>query len=117
MIHWNKKPKKQLLISLELEYNSFMKLDVKHIAKLANLPITNEEEKKLGTQLSETLNYIEILKEVDTKNVTPTAHVTGLENITREDKTSPSLSQKQALANAKNQHNGFFIVDAILEND
>jgi aspartyl-tRNA(Asn)/glutamyl-tRNA(Gln) amidotransferase subunit C len=94
-----------------------MKLDVKHIAKLANLSVTKEEETKLETQLSETLNYIEILKEVDTKNVEPIAHVTGLENVIREDKTSPSLSQKQALANAKKQHNGFFIVDAILEND
>jgi aspartyl-tRNA(Asn)/glutamyl-tRNA(Gln) amidotransferase subunit C len=94
-----------------------MKLDVKHIAKLANLPITKDEEKKLEIQLSETLSYIEILKEVDTKNVEPTAHVTGLENVTRDDKATPSLTQKQALANAKNEHNGFFIVNAILEND
>ncbi len=94
-----------------------MKLDVKHIAKLANLPITQDEEKKLEAQLSETLSYIEILKEVDIKNIEPTAHVTGLENITRSDTTSPSLSQQQALANAKKQHDGFFIVDAILDND
>ena len=113
----NKKQKKQLPIGLELEYNSFMKLDVKHIAKLANLPISNEEEKKLEEQLSETLSYVAILKEVDTKNVEPTAHVTGLENITREDKASASLSQKQALANTNKRHDGFFIVNAILEND
>jgi aspartyl-tRNA(Asn)/glutamyl-tRNA(Gln) amidotransferase subunit C len=94
-----------------------MKLDIKHISKLANLPITKEEEQKLEAQLSETLTYIEILKEVDTKNVEPTAHVTGLENITREDKSSSSLTQKQALSNAKKQHDGFFIVNAILEND
>lgn len=117
MIHLNKKQKKQLRIGLELEYNGFMKLDVKHIAKLANLPITNDEEKKLESQLSETLSYVDILTKVDTQNVEPTAHVTGLENITREDKASPSLSQKQALANAEKQHEGFFIVDAILEND
>jgi len=94
-----------------------MKLDVKHIAKLANLPITKDEEKKFESQLNETLSYVEILKEVDTKNIEPTAHVTGLENITREDTTKPSLSQLQALSNTKKKHNGFFIVDAILEND
>ncbi len=94
-----------------------MKLDVKHIAKLANLPINQQEEKKLETQLNETLKYIEILTEVDTKNTEPTAHVTGLENITREDTTFPSLSQKQALSNAKKTHDGLFIVNAILDNE
>ncbi len=94
-----------------------MNLDVKHIAKLANLPLNEQEEKKLETQLSETLDYIKILQEVDTNNVQPTAHVTGLENITREDIASSSLTQQEALSNTKNQHNGFFIVNAILEND
>lgn len=94
-----------------------MKLDIKHIAKLANLPITPQEEKNLEKELNETLTYIDILTQVDTKNVEPTAHVTGLENITRDDTSSPSLSQHQALANTKKQHNGFFIVDAILENE
>jgi aspartyl-tRNA(Asn)/glutamyl-tRNA(Gln) amidotransferase subunit C len=94
-----------------------MKLDIKHIAKLANLPINQQEEKKLEKQLNETLNYIEILQEVDTKNVQPTAHVTGLENITREDKADISLSQEQALSNTKKHIDGFFEVDAILDNE
>jgi len=62
-----------------------MKLDIKHIAKLANLPINQQEEKKLDKQLNETLDYIEMLQEVNTDAVQPTAHVTGLENVTRED--------------------------------
>lgn len=94
-----------------------MKLDVKHIAQLANLPITEKEEKKLESQLEETLDYIKMLNEIDTKNVEPTAHVTGLENITRPDQTSTSLTQIQALSNTKKTNNGFFIVDAILAND
>lgn len=76
-----------------------------------------QEEKKLEKQLEETLSYIEILKEIDTKNIQPTANVTGLENITREDKPAESLTQKQALSNAKKEYNGFFEVDAILDND
>jgi len=85
-----------------------MKLDIKHIAKLANLPISSSEEKKLESQLTETLNYIAVLEEIDTTKIEPTAHVTGLENVTREDVANASLSQKQALANTKQQYNGFF---------
>lgn len=94
-----------------------MKLNIKHIAKLANLPISEKEESKLETQLLETLKYVEILKEIDTKNVQPTAHVTGLENVTREDKALPSLSQDEALSNTSKASNGFFEVEAILDND
>jgi aspartyl-tRNA(Asn)/glutamyl-tRNA(Gln) amidotransferase subunit C len=94
-----------------------MKLDVSHIAKLANLPLTDEEKNKFEKQLDETLKYIENLQEIDTKNVQPTAHVTGLENVTREDVAGESLEQKQALGNAKKTHEGFFQVDAILDNE
>ena len=94
-----------------------MKLNVSHIAKLANLPISAAEEKKLEKQLTETLAYIESLSEIDTKAVKPTSHVTGLENITREDKAEASLSQKEALSNAKTTHKGFFQVNALLSND
>jgi len=117
MIHLNKKQSQLLPIGLELKYNKFMKLDIKHNAQLANLPITPQEEKNLEKQLTETLNYIEMLNEIDTKNIEPTAHVTGLENITREDVPAPSLSQNQALSNTKKTHQGFFEVNAILDND
>ena len=93
-----------------------MKLNIKHIAKLANLPINPKEEEKMEAQLIETLNYVEMLTEIDTKNIEPTAHVTGLENVTREDKAAPSLTQKQALSNTTKTYNGFFVVNAILDN-
>lgn len=92
-----------------------MKIDISHVAKLANLPLKQEEKEKFEKQLSDILSYIEKLKEVDTKSVETTSQVTGLENVTREDKTSPSLSQEEALSNAKSQYNGLFKVKAILE--
>lgn len=92
-----------------------MKIDVSHIAKLANLPLKKEDEKKYEKQLSSILDYIEKLKEVDTRNVSETSQVTNLENITRNDETSPSLSQDEALFNTSNKHNGFFKVKAIFE--
>jgi len=94
-----------------------MKLNIKHIARLANLPLSEKEEKHLETQLQETLTYVEILKGIDTNNVEPTAHVTGLENVTREDKALPSFTQKEALSNTTKVYNGFFEVEAILDND
>lgn len=94
-----------------------MKFDVNHVAKLANLTLTDEEKKKFETQLEETVEYIKGLDEVDTKDLEPTSQVTGLENVTREDEVKPSLTQAQALSNAKSTHNGFFKVKGILNND
>lgn len=92
-----------------------MKINVSHIAKLANLPLTDEEKSMFEPQLEETLAYFEHLKEVDTKNVKPTDHKTGLENVTREDKSEPSLTQKEALLNTTSKYNGFVKVPAIFE--
>lgn len=106
-----------------------MKIDVTHVAKLANLPLSDSEKEVFEKQLKETLDFVEILQEVDTENVKPTFQVTGLENIVREDKTSPSLSQQEAIMNsrplassltsevgqAKQTEKGFFKVKAVLE--
>lgn len=94
-----------------------MKVNASHIAKLANLPLTEDEEKKLAEQLQETLEYIENLNEIDTKSTEPTSQVTGLENVSRDDETLPSLNQEEALQNTKSTHNGFFKVKGILDND
>lgn len=91
-----------------------MKINVRHVAKLANLPLKDGEIKKFENQLSSILDYVEKLKEIDTKNVDTTSQVTGLENVIRDDETTPSLTQEEALSNIKNQHNGFIKVKAIL---
>ena len=92
-----------------------MKIDVSHVAKLANLPLTDEEKKKFEAQLEETIAYVDQLSEIPTEKTPPTNQVTGLENVLREDKVKPSLTQEQALNNAKKTHNGFFVVPAILD--
>lgn len=94
-----------------------MKIDVKHIAKLANLPLKDSEIPKFEKQLSQVLMYVDKLKEVDTKNTEQTSQVTGLENVLREDKAKQSLTQEEALSNAKNQHNGFFQVKGVFEEE
>lgn len=92
-----------------------MKINISHIAKLASLPIDEEQAKKLEPQLEATLEHVARLNDLDTATVEPTYQVTGLENIMREDTPSPSLTQEDALGNASSVHNGFFMVDAILE--
>ena len=94
-----------------------MKIDIKHIAKLANLPLKDSELVKLEKQLEETLKYVSNLDEVDTKNVEPTSQVTGLENVLREDEVRPSLTQEEALRNAKSTYNGLFKTEAVFSEE
>jgi len=59
--------------------------DVRHIAKLARLNLSDAEVEKFSKELSSILEYVEKLQEVDTEGVEPTAQVTGLHNSFRED--------------------------------
>lgn len=91
------------------------KEEVKHIAKLANLPLSDEEEEKYSEQLSSILDYIEKLSQVDTSSVEPTFNVSGQSNIQRVDETIASLSQEEALQNAPKKENGFFVTKGVFE--
>jgi aspartyl-tRNA(Asn)/glutamyl-tRNA(Gln) amidotransferase subunit C len=88
--------------------------EVEHIAKLANLKLSSSEVAKFRTQLSQVLSYIDKLQEVDTKGVRATSQVTGLKNIFREDKVEKSLTQKEALSNAKKTYKGYFVTARII---
>lgn len=88
---------------------------VKHVASLAKLKLTPKELKKFQIQLSQVLDYVSQLSKVNTKEVEPTSQVTGLGNIFRNDKTSPSLTQEEALSGTKQVKNGFFKIKAIFE--
>jgi aspartyl-tRNA(Asn)/glutamyl-tRNA(Gln) amidotransferase subunit C len=92
-----------------------MKIDVLHIAKLANLPLRKDEIEKYEKQLSSILEYIEKLQKVNTENVAETSQVTNLENVTRNDSATPSLSQDEVLSNTSSKQNGSFKVKAIFE--
>ena len=73
---------------------------IEHLAKLARLGITEAEKKKYAKQISSILDYFEQLKEIDTKNVAPMAHVFGLKNVVQEDKVKHPFSQAKVLAEA-----------------
>lgn len=89
--------------------------DVKYVANLARLSLTEAEEQKLGTQLDSILGYIEKLKEVDVSNVEPTAHAFPIVNVWRTDEIKPGLTNEEALRNAPSKANGLFVVPKIVE--
>ncbi len=91
--------------------------EVKHVADLAKLNLTDEELVKFQGQLSAILDYVKQLQQVDTKGVEETSQVTGLGNVLRDDKALVSLSQEEALSNVKTKHNGYVKVPGILENN
>lgn len=92
--------------------------DVKHIAKLANIPVTEAEAAKLSEEFSTTIVVVDKLQKLDVTDV-PAIHMTGLSNVLRDDVVDETrmFSQKQALANAKLTHDGYFVVDQIIEQD
>ena len=71
--------------------------DVRHIAKLARLNIRDEELGKFSKELSAILAYVDLLQEVDTSNVEPTAQVTGLTNSFRDDVVKENITSPEEL--------------------
>lgn len=90
---------------------------VEEIAALARLELTKKEKERFREQLSAILEYAETLQELDTSNVPPTAQVTGLVGVMREDVVEASLTQAQALANAPATQDGFVVVPVVLSDD
>ena len=90
-------------------------IDIKHVAHLARISLSPEEEEKFGEQLGQVLGYIDKLKEVDVTGVEPTAHAFPMVNVTRPDEVRPSISNEEALRNAPAHANGLFIVPKIVE--
>jgi aspartyl-tRNA(Asn)/glutamyl-tRNA(Gln) amidotransferase subunit C len=82
--------------------------DVEHISWLASIKITDEEKDEFVGQFNSILEYFHQLDEVETEGIEPTYRVVDLANVFREDKTSKSLSQEEALKNAPRRENGYF---------
>ena len=89
--------------------------EVRHVAELAKLRLTEAEIEEYTDQLSAILEYAAVIQEVDTSHVPPTPFVLPLSNVMREDEPRPSLSNDEALANAPDSGDGFFRVRAVFE--
>ena len=87
---------------------------VKHIAKLANLEISEEKIPIYQEQLSVIVEHFNDLKSLSFENVDETSRITKAKNVWREDEVCPSFTQEEALKNAQKTHQGYFVVPYLL---
>jgi aspartyl-tRNA(Asn)/glutamyl-tRNA(Gln) amidotransferase subunit C len=95
--------------SLELSHD-----EVRQIAELAKLELTEAEVALYARQLTNILRYFERLQELDTSHIPPTASVLPLKNVLRPDVAGQPLPLDAVLANAADSADGQFRVSAIL---
>jgi len=91
------------------------KEQVKHVAELARLEISEDEADMLTDQLSEIITAAELLNELDTENVEPITHASDLKNVLRKDEPEDWITKEEALKNAPDKKDGHFRVPSILE--
>lgn len=84
--------------------------EVLHVARLAQLALSDDEVERLGAQLNAILEAVGKVSELDLADVEPTAHPLDVVNVLGEDDPRPSLPLEEALANAPEPEGGFFRV-------
>ncbi len=89
--------------------------EVRHIARLARVGITDAEAARLRDQLSTILEHFEVLSAFDTEGVPPTAQSFELSNVEREDEPRPSEDRERVLRNAPRSEGPYLRVRAVLE--
>lgn len=93
---------------------SLTRENVEHVASLARLGLSDNELDTLQDQLSSILGHIEVLNQLDTEAIPPTAQVIQLENVLRADEVRPSLPQETVIAMAPEIRDGFIAVPAVM---
>jgi aspartyl-tRNA(Asn)/glutamyl-tRNA(Gln) amidotransferase subunit C len=89
--------------------------DILKLAALSKLRLSEAEVEKLRAELSEILNYVEILDKVDTTGLQPTYQVSGLKNVYRRDELKDyGYRAAELLKNAPNLQDGQFKVKRVL---
>jgi aspartyl-tRNA(Asn)/glutamyl-tRNA(Gln) amidotransferase subunit C len=96
---------------------SLSREQVKQIAELAKLSLTEEEIDRYAGQLSTILDYAARLEQVNTADIPPTASVLPLQSVLRDDVVRPSLTRAQIVANAPDAIEGQFRVSAVLSDE
>ena len=92
------------------------KLDIKQVARLARLHLTDEEVRFLDAQLSQTLTFVEKLNELKgLETVQPTSHPLSLSNVFRKDRVGPSIDIEEFLKHSPQSKGRFFQVPKIIE--
>ena len=95
-----------------------MKIDqasLQKIAHLARLNFDAQGAEKMSKDLSQVLDWVDQLQEVDTEGVAPLTNMSSEVNVLRTDEIGAQLTQEEALKNSPQQENGFFTVPKVLE--
>jgi aspartyl-tRNA(Asn)/glutamyl-tRNA(Gln) amidotransferase subunit C len=95
------------------ETNMISEEQVRHVANLARLGLTDDEIEKMGGQLDAILDSIEKIQELDLADVPPTANPLDLSNVLRSDEPRPEFSQEEALLPAPERVDDLFAVPRI----
>ncbi len=90
-------------------------LDVRYVANLARIDLSDDEITRFQSQLSRVLEYVEQMNSVDVSGVEPTAHANPVYNVFREDEPRKGLEKDAALANAPHSANGLVMVTKVVE--
>jgi aspartyl-tRNA(Asn)/glutamyl-tRNA(Gln) amidotransferase subunit C len=87
---------------------------VRHVALLARLELSDDEIEQIGGDLNSILEHIDEIQQLDLEGVEPTAHPLDVVNMTRKDVIKPGLSQDDALKNAPEVESGSFVIPQIV---
>lgn len=90
-------------------------LDVRDVARLARIQLSDDEVSLFQSQLGNILEYVEQLSTLDVSQVEPTAHAAPVFNVFREDDALPGLPRERVLANAPHAANNLVVVTKVIE--
>jgi aspartyl-tRNA(Asn)/glutamyl-tRNA(Gln) amidotransferase subunit C len=90
------------------------KIDIRYVAKLARIALTDEEVARFGDQLGNLLEHVNVLNELNTAAVPATAQVVESRNVEREDVVGPCLDRETVLSMAPQRQGAFFRVPRII---
>ena len=88
---------------------------VEYVAELAKLRLSGDEKEQMQQDLTKVLQYMDVLNGLDTADVSPLTHVSGVENVFREDKAAASFGRDKILQNAIAVEDGCFKVPQTVE--
>ncbi|MBD3272207.1 MAG: Asp-tRNA(Asn)/Glu-tRNA(Gln) amidotransferase subunit GatC [Elusimicrobia bacterium] len=94
---------------------SITKKDVQHIAKLARLSLTSQDQERFTQQLARIIEYIDQLQKLDTEHIEPLAQPLALTNVYRDDTVEPSGLEDAIIRNAPEHEDRFFKVKKVIE--
>jgi aspartyl-tRNA(Asn)/glutamyl-tRNA(Gln) amidotransferase subunit C len=91
------------------------KIDVRYVAHLARLHLTDDEASRFQGQIEQILGHVKELSKLNVDGVEPTAHAVPMNNVFRKDEVKPCMDREKALANAPKERHGQFVVPKIVE--